>query len=572
MKVNLEYYKESEDKKPIGEEYEEVLEKVENTEGEDFSKALERHAKIKNVLALSNIRENIISWYPFKEDASILELNANYGELTGFLCKKGRRVVAIESSKQYATIIEKRHKEKENLELIVGNFSQIELQEKFDYVVIVGMVENLREALEYAKKYGKEDVHILLAVNNRFGVKSWITTKEEAKVTNNQKIAISKEALEALLEGMQYEYYYPLPDYKLPNVIYTNKMMPTVSNIYRDITYKDETVNFKEVDAYREILQNNPEDFPKLANSFFLEIMRKEKPQRDIKWISFSNLRKEEYQIRTVIREKQVEKTEANEAGIKHIEKVKQNVETLEQLGIKTLDSYQDGKMISRYVEAETLEKRLIHIYQKQGKEMFLQTIEEYKEFLKEKLQVTNEIAKNIFTKYKVKVEEEKQNQLTFVRYGLWDLIFQNCFIIEDEYYFYDQEWQEENVPVEYILYRAITYFHESKQYISDEEVFERLHIAEWVSIFKLLDDKIQEKIRNPLLWKFHSKEELEKNRYAKTRRELKQKEDEIQELKAELERVRGENLQKQNEICGMQNSLSWRVTKPLRKIRKMIG
>ena len=38
MKVNLDYYKEVEDLKQIGEEYEEVLQRVENCEGEDFSK------------------------------------------------------------------------------------------------------------------------------------------------------------------------------------------------------------------------------------------------------------------------------------------------------------------------------------------------------------------------------------------------------------------------------------------------------------------------------------------------------------------------------------------------------
>lgn len=572
MKVNLQYYKENEDLKPIGEEYEEVLEKVEKTENQDFSKALERHAKIKNVLALSKIRENIVSWYGFKKDATILELNANYGEITGFLCEKAKRVVAIEASKKYATVIEKRHASKENLELMVGNFLNIDLQEKFDYIVIVGMVENLKDALTYAKKYGKEDSTILLAVNNKFGMKSWITTKQEAKVVSNQKTTISKEKLEELLEGMHYQYYYPLPDYKLPNVIYTNNAMPTVSNIYRDITYKDEMVNFKEVDAYREILQNNPEDFKKFANSFFLEITNKEKEKSDIRFISFSNLRKEEYQIKTIVREKQVEKTKANEAGIRHIENVKKNIETLEKLGIKTLDSYQTETIVSRYVEAPTLEDRLITIYQKEGKEAFLQKIEEYREFLKEKLKVTKDVQKNIFTKYRIKVEEEKKNQLTFVEYGLWDLIFQNCFIIDNEYYFYDQEWQEQNVPVEYILYRAIIYFHESKQYISDEEILERLKLAEWIPIFKMLDDKIQEKIRNPLLWKFHSKEELEQNRYAKTRNELKQKEEEIQNLKVELEKLKRENEQKQNEIGFMQNSLSWRVTKPLRKIRKMIG
>ena len=193
----------------------------------------------------------------------------------------------------------------------------------------------------------------------------------------------------------------------------------------------------------------------------------------------------------------------------------------MEKLEIKTLDTYEDGKIISKYVEAETLEDKLIKTCKEQGIEEFIKQIEEYREFLKEKLEVTEEVEKNIFTKYKVECKEETLNKLTFVKNGLWDLIFKNCIIIDNEWYFYDQEWQEENVPVEYILYRAILYFHESKKYISDEEVFEKLNISEFVPIFNELDNKIQEKIRKQLVWNLHSKEEVEKDKYIKRFKEI---------------------------------------------------
>lgn len=571
MKVNLDYYKELEDVKQIGEEYEEVLQRVENCAGEDFSKTLDSKARIKNVIALSDVRENILNWYDFKKDCTILELNANYGEITGLLCKNAKKVVSIESSKKYADIIEKRHKNKENLELIVGNYENIELQEKFDYIVIIGMVENLKQAIEYSKKYLKEDGTILLAVNNRFGVKAWITMNENANVINNQKQAISREQLENILQGMNYKYYYPLPDYKLPNIIYADNSMPTTANIYRDLTYKDENVNFKEVDTYYQIISNNKEDFKKFANSFLLEISNKEIKENDIKFIAFSNIRKDEYRIKTIVKDKQVEKTSVNEKSTKHIEKVKNNIKTLKKLEIKTLDTYEDGKIISKYVEAETLEDKLIKTCKEQGIEEFIKQIEEYREFLKEKLEVTEEVEKNIFTKYKVDCKEEILNKLTFIKYGLWDLIFQNCFIIDNEWYFYDQEWQEENVPVEYILYRAILYFYESKKYISDEDVFEKLNILEFIPIFRELDNKIQEKIRKQLVWNLHAKEELEKNKYAKARKELKQKELEIETLRKEIEGLIRDNAQTHNELAVVKNSLSWKITKPLRKIRSKL-
>ena len=130
-------------------------------------------------------------------------------------------------------------------------------------------------------------------------------------------------------------------------------------------------------------------------------------------------------------------------------------------------------------------------------------------------------------------------------------MIFQNCFVIDNEWYFYDQEWQEENVPVEYILYRAILYSHESKKYISDEEMFENLNISEFIPIFKNLDDKLQEKIRKPLVWNLHSKEEIGNNKYLKVRKELKEKDTELENLKTEIENLKNENMQKTIEKYG---------------------
>ena len=35
-------------------------------------------------------------------------------------------------------------------------------------------------------------------------------------------------------------------------------------------------------------------------------------------------------------------------------------------------------------------------------------------------------------------------------------MTFKNCFYLENEFYFFDQEWYSSNLPVEYILYRSL--------------------------------------------------------------------------------------------------------------------
>ena len=568
MKLNLDFYRKELDLKEIPEEYEEVLEKV-NSVNDNFSSTLNIKSKIKNILALSEIRENILNWYDIKPNSTILELNANYGEITGLLCKKANKVIAVEKSLKFSKIIEKRYANEENLELIVGNLDNIEIKEKFDYIVIVGIAKELEKYVEYAKKHLKDDGIILIAVNNKFGVKSWISLKEENKVIDNDYVAISKNKIDKILNGLNTRYYYPLPDYKLPNIIYTSKYIPSLADIDRDLTYKDEDVNFKEVDALREIIKDEPTKFFDFANSFFIEVSRNELIENNIKFITFSNIRKDKYRIKTIIKDNEVYKTNVNDKSKDHIENIKKNIDILNELDIKTLDSYDDEKIISKYCTSSTLDKILIEIYKDEKIDGFVEKVKEYENFLKEKLQVIDYTEENIFKKYNIqdKYENEEKNEiskLTFVKYGFWDLIFQNCFVKDNQYYFYDQEWLENNVPVEYIIYRAIRYFNEIKNYVSEKDILDKLGYTEYIAIFEKLDNAIQEKIRKDLFWHIHTKEEL----ISKKNQQVKELKNQLDFYKNECENLSKIYIEKNNEIAILQNSFSWKITRPLRKIR----
>lgn len=562
MKLNFDYYKEELDNKEIPEEFEEVYEKVLKCKSDDFSDMIDSKSKIKNIFALSNIRENVFNWYDFKNennDATILELNCNYGEITGLLCNKCSKVVSIENSKKFSELVEIRHKNKENLELIVGQLQKIEIKEKFDYVVIVGISENIEQYIEYAKDHLKDNGIILLAIDNRFGMKSWITVNDAEKIINNKNITLSRKQIKEIFKDMNFRLYYPLPDYKLPNIIYTEKNLPNINNINRDLTYKNGCVNFKEIDAYRSIVEEDPELFKFFANSIIVEASKNKLEENDIKFITFSNIRKDKYRIKTIVKDEYVYKSAVNEKSEGHIENVKNNIELLNLLKINNLDSYKNAQIISKYTTAETLEDKFVKLLQENNIEKIIKEINIYREFLINNLEVINDITNNVFDKYKIEYDTELIQKLTFVKHGFWDLIFQNCFIIDDKYYFYDQEWYEENIPVEYILYRAILYFTAIKKYISDEEMFKKIEIIEYIDIFKELDKKIQEKIRKPLVWKIHTKNELINEKYNKK----------LEENKVEIETLKAQRDALADELAGIKDSISWKIIKPLRTMRK---
>ena len=89
----------------------------------------------------SPVRENILNWYPFKEDATILEIGAGCGAITGALCNKANKVIAVELSKRRAEINYRRHRNCDNLEIMVGNFNDMHFGQQFDYIVLNGVFE-----------------------------------------------------------------------------------------------------------------------------------------------------------------------------------------------------------------------------------------------------------------------------------------------------------------------------------------------------------------------------------------------------------------------------------------------
>ena len=85
-------------------------------------------------------------------------------------------------------------------------------------------------------------------------------------------------------------------------------------------------------------------------------------------------------------------------------------------------------------------------------------------------------------------------------------MTFKNCFYIDNEFYFFDQEWAEENLPTEYILYRSIIYTISLRRFINIEDWLKKYNLKKYEELFKKLDDKLQEKIRDNFIWEFYSK------------------------------------------------------------------
>ena len=500
---------------------------------------------------LSDIKENILNWYPFKEESSILQIGEKCKQITELLNKKCKIVKSIKTSSE-----------------------QIEGQ--FDYCLINSaeeQQESLETLLKYANTKTKNEGTILITTDNKFGLQNININITEKNLPTKKKI--EHYAKETKFKSIKF--YYPLPNYKLPNVIFTDIHGPSSESILRDLTIYDENdiIAIEERKKYIEIIEEDPQLFSFFSNSYIVEISNHE--DNEIELVTFGNSRKPEYRMITIMKKDIVEKMPVDKNSQKHLEQIKSNIEILKKSNIKILDEVKENCIQSKVIrEEKTLDKVLIKLAKEKQYDKLIETIKEYSKELTKKLEKSDNKENTVFEKYNITISKSKKEKLNFIKYGLYDLIFQNAFYIDKQIYFYDQEWIEENTPFEFIMYRAISYLANSSKIIDRNELYNATGITNYIKEFEELEEILQKQIIDETIWTIHANNHttIQNLRdtciHYKNLRDIemgknRQKDEEIKQLNTIIQT-------RENEINTMKNSKSWKITKPLRYLCKKIG
>ena len=371
----------------------ELLEIAEKYPEEELNRVIAERKSWPVLYHFSHVRENILSWLPFTGEESVLEIGSGCGAVTGALCARAKKVTCIELSRKRSMINAKRHKNCENLTILLGNFQEIEqnLKEQYDYITLIGVfeygenyidsdspfVDFLKTVATHLKPGGK----IVLAIENRFGLKYWAGCTEDHfgtlfeglegyPVTSGVKTFTKKE-LSAILEkagGLKASWYYPFPDYKLPAAIYSDRRLPQKGELNRVETNYDRLrlQLFQESPVYDSLLDNDL--FPEFSNSFLLLIGREETEIPEV-YVKFSNERDPRFALRTEICQKgkyaryvrKTADTAAAEAHIRNLENIRRELASLyEKTGMELNNCRLDRDGIKlEYLEGITLEEKL---------------------------------------------------------------------------------------------------------------------------------------------------------------------------------------------------------------------
>lgn len=268
------------------------------TEEPDVEKIIASDNRWPVLYHFSPVRWNILEWYPFREGANVLEIGAGCGAISGVLCKNCRQVTSVDLSKRRSMINATRNQQCDNLTIMVGNFNDVALQEKYDYITLIGVLEYAgyytdanEPFVAFLKKisdYLKPDGKLLIAIENKFGLKYWAGAREdhtggffdglEGYIGTESRVrTFSKEALAKIIADAGYsrsEFYYPFPDYKFPTQIFSDAYLPKEDDLNLSLDVYDNSRMFlmNENRVYAELLKEGKFDF--FANSFFVEVSK----------------------------------------------------------------------------------------------------------------------------------------------------------------------------------------------------------------------------------------------------------------------------------------------------------
>ncbi|SCX19581.1 Methyltransferase domain-containing protein [Nitrosomonas eutropha] len=193
---------------------------------------------------LSGTRANILR--PFENDlhGDILEIGAGCGAITRYLGECGGNVLALEGSPRRAAIARARTRDLQNVTVVSDRFDLFSADRKFDAITLIGVLEyaNLftpgeKPALNMLGRVRallKPEGKLFIAIENQLGLKYFAGAPEdhlgqpmygiEGRYRNDQPQTFGRIILAEMLKEAGFSacnFLAPFPDYKLPVSIVT---------------------------------------------------------------------------------------------------------------------------------------------------------------------------------------------------------------------------------------------------------------------------------------------------------------------------------------------------------------
>jgi GT2 family glycosyltransferase/SAM-dependent methyltransferase len=180
----------------------------------------------------------------FTESSTVLEIGAGCGAITRYMGECGAQVLALEGTPRRASIARSRTRNLPNVTVLSERFNDFAPGIQFDVITLIGVLEYANlftpsddphlTMLARVRQLLKPDGLLIIAIENQLGLKYFAGALEdhlgqpmygvEGRYQPNQAQTFGFKAIKALLHEAgfaQQQFMSPLPDYKLPSSIVT---------------------------------------------------------------------------------------------------------------------------------------------------------------------------------------------------------------------------------------------------------------------------------------------------------------------------------------------------------------
>lgn len=478
---------------------------------------------------LSPVRENILSWYPFRKNASALEIGAGPGAVTGILCRKLASVTSVDLSKRRCMINYERHRSADNLKIMVGNLNEMKFPGLFDYVILNGVFEYAgsftREGEPYktflrrCASFLKEDGVLLVAIENRLGLKYFAGAPEDHTgnymegLKGYRKGSGVRTFSRAEWRGLAADcglrvrrFYYPSPDYKFPGEVFTDESLSAAS-------YDRNRWNFDarrlELFPEREMAVSLQKEgvLATFMNSFLVELAAFDRVETreetggdsEVLYAKVNSDRAPRFRIQTLIRRTKdgrriVSKEPLTGAAYAHLLRM-HGYEKTQQTGMFCLEGRhypvrtlcgeeKDGRFFYPYLEGVNLGERVAQAAEEGDGAFVLQITDALWSLLLQGEVKDGAVGKEGQDAFRKAFGEAcGPGEDRFLCPANIDLIFDNLILSGDTVWIIDGEWVFDfPVPAGFILWRAVNELyadHESfEQVLPKQKLFGRYQIT----------------------------------------------------------------------------------------------
>lgn len=520
---------------------------IQNCTTDDFKNIVSGDERLEVAEYLSELSNGLFGWYPFHRESTILQVGSWFGAFTEMLSFRCKTVTVVERDPYRSRMTEKRLKNMGNVSVVNKNILDYckGHREKFDYIIfaidekidVIPDIDRYTDLLNALKGALDDNGKLLFATPNRLGVKYFCGVPDpytklpfDGMTEHNSRLyRFDREELLGFMKSLGFRYvklYYPMPDHRRVQLIYTDELRPGAEvlerlHIYSD--YKDQRILDEWVLVGRLAGNGVMHCF---SNSFLLEAGAA--PCSGVIYSALSVERERDRAFATnIYNHGTVEKVPIYPEGRTGIRRLLDHTGELSKREIPILEMREEnGRAVMKRVPYPSLSSYLKDISLK-DRDMFIQCVDKLQEYV---YRSSEHVAaeKNCMRALNPQVDWG-----VILRKAYIEMIPVNSFCDNGKIIFYDQEFTRDNCPAGYVMFRALrdiyAFSPDINKCVSLEYMKERYGLVSTWDLYAEEEEKFQTELRQRNIysgffyWVKHLFDTVQENRRQLQRKEKRE-------------------------------------------------